>query len=124
MKKILVLSLLIFSNATFAASAMSAGDLQDICSRADKEGKAACKFYIFGVSQGIDIGTLIANGKTNATRVCLPEGTSASSIELAVKIKLGQDLMVYPEDKKLDASGVLGAIFSKTYPCKASGNKH
>jgi hypothetical protein len=124
MKKILALALCIFSNISFAAHAMTAGDLQDICSGQDKENKAACKFYIYGVSEGIDIGTLIADGKTNAPRVCIPEGTSMSSKELAVKIKLGQDLMVYPEDKKLDASGVLAAIFSKTYPCKTSGNKH
>lgn len=33
-------------------------------------------------------------------------------------MKLGQDLMVYPEDKKLDAFGLIGAILINTFPCQ------
>ena len=42
----------------------------------------------------------------------------ASAIELAVKMKLGEDLMVYPDDRKLDASGVVGAVLVSTFPCR------
>jgi hypothetical protein len=32
-------------------------------------------------------------------------------------MKLGQDLMVFPEDKKLDAAGLISAILVHTFPC-------
>ena len=51
------------------------------------------------------MGMSIAEGKTQGGRPCVPENLSASAIELAVKMKMGQDLMVFPDDRKLDASG-------------------
>lgn len=98
--------------------AMTAGDLQQICLGSDAESKAACRFYILGISQGIDMGLAIADGKTKGGRPCIPENTSGSTLELAVKMKMGQDLMVFPDDRKLDASGFVGAILISTFPCK------
>jgi len=60
----------------------------------------------------------IADGKTQGGRPCVPDNRSASAIELAVKLKLGEDLMVFPDDRKLDASGVVGAILVSTFPCR------
>ena len=79
--------------------AMTAGDLQQICIDSSAESKAACRFYLLGITQGISMGMTIA-------------------IELAVKLKLGEDLMVFPDDRKLDASGVVGAILVSTFPCR------
>ena len=98
--------------------AMTAGDLQDICTGSSPESKAACHFYILGITQGISLGASVADGKTKGGGPCVPENTSSLTLELAVKMKLGQDLMVYPEDKKLDASGMIGAILVHAYPCK------
>ena len=98
--------------------AMTAGDLQEICIGSNAESKAACRFYLLGVTQGISMGMSIADGKTDARRPCIPENLSASAIELAVKMKLGEDLMVFPDDRKLDASGVVGAILVSTFPCR------
>ncbi|MGE5054119.1 MAG: hypothetical protein ACM3WP_08115 [Acidobacteriota bacterium] len=39
-------------------------------------------------------------------------------IDLAVKMKLGEHMMVYPDDRKLDASSVVGAILVSTFPCR------
>ena len=39
-------------------------------------------------------------------------------MELAVKMKLGQDLMAFPADKKLDASGLIGTILVNSFPCR------
>lgn len=98
--------------------AMTAGDLQQICIGSSAESKAACRFYLLGITQGISMGMSIADGKTQArVRPCVPENLSASGIELAVKMKLGEDLMVYPDDRKLDASGVVGAILISAFPC-------
>ena len=52
-----------------------------------------------------------------AVRV-LPDDLSSSAIELTVKMKLGQDLMVYPDDQKLDASGLVAAILVSSFPCR------
>ncbi len=98
--------------------AMTAGDLQEICIGSSAESKASCRFYLLGITQGISMGMSIADGKTQGGRPCIPENLSAAAIELAVKIKLGQDLMVFPDDRKLDASGVVGAMLVSTFPCR------
>jgi hypothetical protein len=100
------------------SSAVTAGDLQKICTGSSAGSKAACRFYILGISQGVTLGMSIADGKTKGGRPCIPDNTPSQALELAVKMKLGQDLMVYPEDKKLDASGVIGAILVDTFPCR------
>jgi hypothetical protein len=63
------------------------------------------------------MGMVIADGKTQGGRPCVPDKLSASAIELAVKMKLGEDLMVFPDNRKLDASGFVGAILVSTFPC-------
>lgn len=98
--------------------AMTAGDLQEICIGSSAESKAACRFYLLGITQGISMGMSIADGKTQGGRPCIPDDLSASAIELAVKMKMGSDLMVYPDDRKLDASGLVGAILASTFPCR------
>jgi len=98
--------------------AMTAGDLQEICIGSSAESKASCRFYLLGITQGISMGMLIADGKTQGGRPCIPENLSASAIELAVKIKMGQDLMVFPDDRKLDASGFVAAMLVSTFPCR------
>jgi hypothetical protein len=98
--------------------AMTAGDLREICIGSGAESKASCRFYLLGITQGISMGMLIADGKTQGGRPCIPENLSASAIELAVKIKMGQDLMVFPDDQKLDASGFVAAMLVSTFPCR------
>ena len=113
--------MLFMSASAFAAdSAMTAGDLQQICLGSNAESKAACRFYILGITQGIDLGMNNADGKTRGGRPCVPENTSGLALELAVKMKMGEDLMVFPDDRKLDASGFVGAIIIKTFPCRKS----
>ena len=99
-------------------SAMTGADLQQICTDPSADGKAACRFYVLGITQGISLGISIADGKTKGGRPCIPDNTPADTLELAVKMKLGQDLMVYPEDKKLAASGLIGAVLINAFPCR------
>lgn len=106
------------TSASAFADPMTAGDLQEICLGSDAESKAACRFYILGVTQGIGAGMNIADGKTKGNRPCVPENTSGSALELAVKMKMGKDLMVFPDDRKLDASGFVAAILVHTFPCQ------
>lgn len=97
---------------------MTAGDLEQICIGSSPEAKAACRFYLLGITQGTRLGMSIADGKTNGGRPCVPDNLTDAGIELAVKTKLGSDLMVFPDDRKLEASGVVGAILVSTFPCK------
>ncbi|MGH9501733.1 MAG: Rap1a/Tai family immunity protein [Terriglobales bacterium] len=99
-------------------TAMTAGDLQQICIGSSAESKAACRFYLLGITQGVSVGMSIADGKIQGGRPCIPDDLSASAIELAVKMKLGEDLMVFPDDRKLDASGFVGGILYSTFPCR------
>lgn len=115
-----VLALAYSPRASNESSPMTAGDLQEICTGQDAGSKAACRFYILGITQGIGIGIAIADTKPKSMRPCTPENISSSALELAVKMKLGQELMVFPEDKKLDAAGVIGAILADTFPCGKS----
>lgn len=109
---------LLGSGVAHADDAMTAGDLYDICTSNDSQSKSACRFYLLGIAQGIEVGMDIADGKASAGRMCLPDNTPASAIELAVKMKLGQDLAVFPNDRKMDASGFVGAALVSTFPCK------
>ena len=104
--------------ARAAQSTMTAGDLAGICSASDAESKAVCHAYILGVTEGVQLGMSIADGKTDGGRPCIPQNISGSVLDLAVKTKLGADLMVYPSDKRLDASGVIGGILVATFPCQ------
>lgn len=104
--------------ASAEAKAMTAEDLREICVGASAESKASCRFYLLGITQGISMGMAIADGKTQGGRPCLPDDLSSSAVELTVKMKLGQDLMVYPDDQRLDASGVVAAILVSTFPCR------
>ena len=98
--------------------AMTAGDLQEICIGSSAESKASCRFYLLGITQGISVGMTIADGKMQGGRPCVPENLSAFAIELAVKMKMGQDLMVFPDDHNLDAAGLVSAILVSTFPCR------
>jgi hypothetical protein len=107
------------ASASYAQDeAMTVGDLQTICTSTDTESKSACRFYILGVTQGIDMGMSMADGKTQGGRPCVPPNASSFALEFAVKRTLGEDLMLFPNDRKLDASGFVGAAIIKTFPCR------
>lgn len=117
---VLLCALTLASSGIAAAdsNAMTVADLQKMCTNESADSKAACSFYILGITQGVSLGISIADGKTNGSRPCVPATVSGSALELAVKMKLGEDLMVFPEDKKLDAASFIGAILANTFPCR------
>jgi hypothetical protein len=59
--------------------AMTGGDLQQICIDSSAESKAGCPFYLLGITQGISMGMVIADGKTQGGRPCVPDNLSASA---------------------------------------------
>jgi hypothetical protein len=77
---------------------MTVADLQQFCTASDDGSKNACRFFIFGVAQGM---RLVAAAVGDKTHVCIPDDLSAAGMELAVKLAIGQDLLVFPADKHL-----------------------
>ncbi len=96
------------------ASQMNLGDLQDICMTLDPEGKAACKFYIWGVAEGTNIGAGVAKDQNH---FCMPEGTSSEKLVFTVKKMIGEDTMIYPKDRELPAVSFVAAALLKSFPC-------
>ena len=119
LKNVLLVGMLFMATNTFAAdNSMTVEDLQQICIGSDAENKTACRIYILGITQGISLGMNIADRKIQGDRPCVPENISGTALALTVKMKMGQDLMVFPDDRKLDASGFVAAILIKTFPCR------
>jgi hypothetical protein len=72
-----LLALLLASPAN-AASEMKAGDLYLLCTSADEGNLTACNFYVFGVVQGVILGsTMTANRKFVEKIICLPDAVSS-----------------------------------------------
>jgi hypothetical protein len=94
---------------------MTVGDLQQLCTAPDVGSKNACQFFIFGVAMGARLGALQAGNKN---LYCIPDNSSAATLETVVKLKIGEDLMLFPKDRELLAPGfVVGVIFT-TFPCR------
>jgi hypothetical protein len=112
-----IIALLTMSRAAHATEnhAMTVGELKEFCTASDHESRAACRFFIYGVFQGIRLG--IAEAKDTG-RFCLPDDLSLSSMETIVKVAIGQDLMLFPKDSDLEASGFIGAAMIKAFPCR------
>jgi hypothetical protein len=95
---------------------MTVADLQEFCTASDEGSKAACRFYIFGVGLGLRLAADVLGDKTH---FCIPENLSAAGMEMAVKLAIGQDLMAFPADRDLEASGFVGGALRTSFPCSA-----
>jgi hypothetical protein len=106
------------------AEQMTVGDLEKLCTSADDVSKTACRFYILGVTEGTSLATSAvadASGQFRELKdkpICVPEELSGAALELVVKMTIGEDLMVFPEDRKLTAVGFLSAVIRKKFPCQ------
>lgn len=103
---------LVAAGATPASSEqarpMTAGELASFCKSTDLAVHNACKFFILGAFQGASV----AQGK-----ICLPDNLSSDQMEFLVRDSLARDLEFYPDDSKLMAIGVVGAVMMKNYGC-------
>jgi Rap1a immunity proteins len=107
------------TTVTFAEPepAMTAEDLQQLCTGEDHVSKNACRIYILGVTQGIAVGARMAGGSSAGGTPCVPAGTSADALEQTIKSKLGRDLASHPADRTLEAAGFIGSALVSAYPC-------
>lgn len=107
-----------------AGAQMTLGDLHKLCTSPDESDKSACRFYILGVFEGAQMGAGTVRDKTGKFQevkdkpICVPEGLTGSAMELAVKMKMGADLTVFPEDRSMPAVSFLIALLTKEFPCQ------
>jgi len=107
-----------------AAAQMKVGDLYKLCTSSDESDKSACRFYILGVFEGAQMVDATVQDKSGSfqeakdKRFCVPEDLTSASMELIVKIKMGEDLAVYPEDRDMPAVSFVAAVISKQFPCQ------
>ena len=49
---------------------------------------------------------------------CLPETETVDTLTLKFKLKLAEDLVVFPNDRTEEASGFAAGILINLFPCK------
>ena len=122
MKALAIVLLVLLPSPAKAASEMTAGDLYSLCTSADESDLSACNFYLFGVVQGVILGsTMTANRKfaeKKNTVICLPDAVSRNQMVAIVRDTLKMTFAVYPRDRDLAAAGVVTAVFLQKFPCK------
>jgi len=97
---------------------MTVSNLQEICSRSDKDSKKSCDYYILGVTEGINKAAAFVGDKKT---FCIPESVSLITLESLIKKTIEEDLMVYPADRDLAAIAFVLEATQKAYPCRGAG---
>src|SRR5215813_9566627 len=118
----LALLVLLLASPARADNEMTAGDLYSLCTSADEDDLTSCRFYVFGVVQGVILAfTMTANRKfveKKNTVICLPGTVSRDQMVAIVRDTLRMTFAVYPRDRDLPAAGVVTAVFLQKFPCK------
>ena len=115
----LTLTAMALSSASAAEPepAMTAADLQQLCTGEDHVSRNACRIYILGVTQGIALGLHLLGRDGHPARPCVPAGVSAETLERTVKAKLADDLTAHPQDRQREAAGFISAVLAEAFPC-------
>lgn len=116
----MTLALLLGAEAPGAQEAMTADDLQQLCQGSDHVSRNACRIYILGITQGVQLGIRMAQGQGAGSRPCVPAGISAETLEQTVKRRLQKDLGARPGDGTHDAAGFIGVVLAESWPCARS----
>jgi len=112
-----VTAALFLTAASSDEPAMTANDLAQLCSGTDHVSRNACRIYILGVTQGIDVGIRLSGGKARAGHACVPPGISAEDLEAAVKQRLAK---LDAAAGSREAAGLIADVLLKSFPCARS----
>lgn len=103
---------------------MKLGDLHSLCTSSNEGDKSACTFYILGVFEGAQMGAGTVRDKSGSFQeakdksFCVPEDLTSAAMELAVKMRMGADLTVYPKDRDMPAVSFVTAVIAQLFPCQ------
>lgn len=112
-----VAAALLLTAASSEEPAMTASDLAQLCSGTDHVSRNACRIYILGVTQGIEVGIRLSGGKARAGHPCVPPGISAEDLEATVKQRLAK---LDAAGGVRDAAGFIADVLLKSFPCAKS----
>jgi hypothetical protein len=106
-----------------AAEQMKLGDLYKLCTSSNEVDKIACRFYILGVFEGAQmVGGMVLDKsglqEAKDKRFCVPEGLTSAAMELTIKMKMGEDLAVFPKDRDMPAVSFVTAVIDQQFPCQ------
>jgi hypothetical protein len=99
-------------------------DLYNLCTSSSEADKSACRFYIWGVFEGAQlVGNSVQDKSGNLQeakekRFCVPDGLTSSAMELTVKLKMGEDLAVFPQDRDMPAVSFVSSVMATQFPCE------
>jgi hypothetical protein len=110
----LILTIALFG-APAIAGQITVGDLHEICSGTDYESRAACRFYILGVTEGAGLGAAVAKAPAG---FCIAPDLSSVALMEAVEKAIKDDLTLFPKDRDLAASGFIGTVVKDSFPCR------
>ena len=104
------------------AGTMKASDVENIC----RTNNDTCKLFIFGLAQGLSIRETMSDRVTPSGQYadrkpvlfCLPENITTDALMMAFKIKVAEDLAVFPDDRNLDGPGFSAGVLLHLFPCK------
>jgi hypothetical protein len=119
----IMVSAVLYWPATAQAAQITLGNLYEFCTSTGEAAKSACTFYILGVFEGAQIGGAAVQDKTGNfqeakdKRFCVPPGLTSSAMELTVKMKMGSDLAVFPQDRDMPAVSFITAVITQQFPC-------
>jgi hypothetical protein len=114
-------SLCFLGTVTARADSMKVSDLEEMC----KTNNDTCRFFIWGLAQGFGMREVMADQRVNGQFVarkpvvfCLPETETVNTLALKFKLKLAEDLVVFPNDRSQGAEGFAVGILISLFPCK------
>jgi hypothetical protein len=104
------------------ADTMKVSDVENTC----RTNNDACKFFIFGLAQGLSIRESMSDQVTpngqyadrKPVLFCLPENITTNALMMAFKIKVAEDLAVFPNDRDLEGPGFSAGVLLHLFPCK------
>jgi hypothetical protein len=112
-----------FASSPLKADELTAGELYSLCTSTDQNASAACRFFVLGVVQGIEIGDgsyMDANRRLverKKTILCLPESIPQTQMVSIVRDAMKTVLAAYPGDKDLPATSSILAAMNRKFPC-------
>jgi hypothetical protein len=101
---------------------MKVSDVENIC----RTNNDTCRLFIFGLAQGLSIRESMSDQVTpngqyadrKPVLFCLPENITTDALMMAFKIKVAEDLAVFPNDRDLEGPGFSAGVLLHLFPCK------
>lgn len=123
MRYLLPLLLFLTAVSCSAEEQLKLGDLYKMCTSSTPSDKAACHYYVVGVFDGASFASAVvqeASGKYVERKdkpYCVPDELDGLAKELIVRMRMGEDLAVFPQDGEMPAVSFLTAVIAKQFPC-------